>query len=218
LQCLADLCTSKGAAIAGTQELICKEVLLNEANADILLDTSYSQGNVFIHWFTHSGTRMSRPLRTLALLHSHEDNVVLETFRCQLDLYSQMCLDRQYMAIHILRSKLPVELLLSCMHDSALPFDLRASFCRLMLHIHVDAEPQETVTPVEYARLWSDIPDKAISHQHYVYQSMSKRANVAKFKPIISFVNVFLESLERVSACFVRFLAASLSLSLLSFF
>ena len=206
VQCLADLCTSNGIAIARTQELICKAVLMEPQNADLFLEVATMQSHICLVWDDDDG-KQSKSLRDLTVSTDELDRTILDNFRCQLDLYSQMCLDRQYMAIQILQPKLPVDLLLRCMRDSALSYALRASFCRLLLHLHVDSEPQEVVVPLEYARLWDDIPNKYLTFQTYKLRfSATDRGNQEVFHKTIDFVNRYMEYLESVcrsiDACF----------------
>lgn len=125
------------------------------------------------------------------------------------------------------RAKLPIDLLLSCMGDETLPPTLRASFCRLLLHIHVDSEPQEqvcgcgTLLPaylnpmaspkviaVNYARLWKDIGNLNGNSIHE-YDS-----NTGIFRGAMAFVNQYLMSLEKVWWGSVRLLLVAIDLSI----
>ncbi|XP_053725240.1 inositol 1,4,5-trisphosphate receptor type 1 isoform X1 [Synchiropus splendidus] len=182
LDYLSDLCVSMNKSIPVTQELICNAVL-DPSNGDILIETKLvlsrfeievpangdqpmeaeDEEEVWLFWkdnFKEIRSKSVRELAQDAKEGQKEDQEVVSYYRCQLNLFARMCLDRQYLAINKISGQLDVDLILRCMADEDLPYDLRASFCRLMLHMHVDRDPQEQVTPVKYARLWSEIPSQ----------------------------------------------------------
>ena len=114
-------------AIPVTQELICKSVLSPE-NADILLDTrmllspqememdpdsfNYEDDDVILIWGRHQTTRKLADLALRARGGGVEEQAILDYYRHQLDLFSNMCLDRQYLAINRLSEHLGIDLIL----------------------------------------------------------------------------------------------------------
>ncbi|CAM1322938.1 ITPR1 (predicted), partial [Pycnogonum litorale] len=218
LDYLSDLCISNRVAIPVTQELICKSVL-SPNNSDILIETAIVRnqievevdvegidGNiepmitieeeeeVMLMWENRNKKCTIRDLANNMIHGNKEDRNILEYYRHQLDLFSGMCLDRQYLAINNLSPNLDISLIQKCMSDESLPYDLRASFCRLMLHMHVDRDPQEQVTPVKYARLWSEIPTQ-ISITDYDSDKSpecNKESVRARFSTTILFVEDYL--------------------------
>eukprot|EP00055_Hartaetosiga_balthica_P018162 m.129598 g.129598 ORF g.129598 m.129598 type:complete len:2620 (+) comp9461_c1_seq6:133-7992(+) len=198
IQCLSDLCTSNGTAIPGTQELICNAVLNSQNNAKLFFLTQLKFKSVSVDWVgEHNGEpkTYSEDLVTLANEENEAYRPLLQMYQAQLDLYSQMCLDRQYMGINKLRMTLSIDLILNCISDARLPDAIRASFCRLMLHLYVDAEPQETVTPINFARLWKDIPSQMSVHS-YTYRSEAHESNSVQFRSTMQFVAQYLSVLE----------------------
>ncbi|XP_026317343.1 inositol 1,4,5-trisphosphate receptor [Hyposmocoma kahamanoa] len=184
LDYLSDLCISNRKAIAVTQELICKSVLCAN-NSDILIETrlvstkyekekpldahdKYTvEDEVILLWNNKQKSALLSELASKARQDPNcESAAILDYYRHQLDLFSNMCLNRQYLALNSLSPQLSIGLILRCMSNAELSYDLRASFCRLMLHLHVDRDPQEPVTPVKYARLWTEVCDRIHIHDY----------------------------------------------------
>ncbi|XP_041837633.1 inositol 1,4,5-trisphosphate receptor type 1 isoform X1 [Melanotaenia boesemani] len=214
LDYLSDLCVSMNKSIPVTQELICNAVL-DPTNADILIETKLvlsrfeiegaplgensveseeDEEEVWLFWKDSNKDIRSKSIRELAQDAKEgqkEDKEVISYYRYQLNLFARMCLDRQYLAINKISGQLDVDLILRCMSDEDLPYDLRASFCRMMLHMHVDRDPQEQVTPVKYARLWSEIPSE-ISIDDYDNDGTSKDEIKERFSQTMEFVENYL--------------------------
>ncbi|NXW93737.1 ITPR3 protein, partial [Alopecoenas beccarii] len=213
LDYLSDLCVSNHIAIPVTQELICKCVL-DPKNSDILIKTElrpvkemsqsheylsieYSEEEVWLTWTDKNNDHHEKSIRQLAQEaragNAHDENV-LSYYRYQLKLFARMCLDRQYLAIKEISQQLGVDLIFLCMADEMLPFDLRASFCHLMLHVHVDRDPQELVMPVKFARLWTEIPTAITIKDYDSNLNVSRDDKKNKFASTMEFVEDYLSN------------------------
>uniref|UniRef100_A0A674KBU2 Inositol 1,4,5-trisphosphate receptor n=1 Tax=Terrapene triunguis TaxID=2587831 RepID=A0A674KBU2_9SAUR len=205
LDYLSDLCVSNTTAIPVTQELICKFMLtaVTETYLSLLPCLSCHIGNrdideeeVWLYWIDSNKEPHGKAIRHLAQEAKEgtkSDLEVLTYYRYQLNLFARMCLDRQYLAINQISTQLSVDLILRCMSDESLPYDLRASFCRLMLHMHVDRDPQESVVPVRYARLWTEIPTKITIHEYDSFTDSSRNDMKRKFALTMEFVEEYLK-------------------------
>ncbi|CAD6191298.1 unnamed protein product [Caenorhabditis auriculariae] len=178
LDYLADLCVCRGEANKKIQELICNSVLSSK-HRDIFMETkmvcfvlhSYllhrlrlqEDGEVVIGWPPHFKKLVEIAEYSAG---SPGDAELLDYYRHQLDLLAQMCQEQQYLAIDPpperrlmnISQQLPAELVLQCMSDSRLPYEVRASFTRLMLHLHVVRG--SPLSAIRHARLWWDIPEE----------------------------------------------------------
>uniref|UniRef100_A0A4W5QAL0 Inositol 1,4,5-trisphosphate receptor n=1 Tax=Hucho hucho TaxID=62062 RepID=A0A4W5QAL0_9TELE len=184
LDYLSDLCVSMNKSIPVTQELIS------------WVCTEEDEEEVWLFWRDNCKEIRSKSVRELAQDAKEgqkEDQEVVSYYRYQLNLFARMCLDRQYLAINKISGQLDVDLILRCMSDEDLPYDLRASFCRMMLHMHVDRDPQEQVTPVKYARLWSEIPSK-IAIDNYDNDGTTRDEIKERFCLTMEFVENYLMS------------------------
>ncbi|KAA8590268.1 hypothetical protein FQN60_014202 [Etheostoma spectabile] len=191
LDYLSDLCVSNKTAIPVTQELICK-FMLNPTNADILIQTKLISNTETTLESSLLQEEVEEEEAWLYWIDSHKEPHGKSIRHLAQDAKGNHKMD--YLAINQISCQLPVDLILRCMFDDCLPYNLRASFCRLMLHMHVDRDPQEAVVPVRYARLWTEIPSKITIHEfEYESTDTSREEMKRKFAPTMEFVEEYLK-------------------------
>ncbi|KAF0982201.1 hypothetical protein FDP41_012062 [Naegleria fowleri] len=105
--------------------------------------------------------------------------VLLYFFQKQIELFSLLCLGRNKQAIEYIEKKFTYELVLACIKDKRLTFELRSSFCTLLLNCFLDVDPYETNPTVSLTRKWTEI------------EKMKKNQDEKRLKELRSFLTDF---------------------------
>ncbi|RHY51286.1 hypothetical protein DYB34_005117, partial [Aphanomyces astaci] len=180
LQFLVVLCSEDGHAIPKIQEKIC-ELLFNPvhgyAGAVLLESRPLPSGRGFEICIPPSsphapddgrGGGSWTPMNEFyEAYYEHGHHATLAPyFYGLLQLYSALCLDRNYTCIHSLKDKFPRSCLLAAVQDSTLSRSIRAVLLNLLLVVHVDCEPLKPVPSPNYTRIWKDVDASSTATKH----------------------------------------------------
>lgn len=121
---------------------------------------------------------------------------ILDYYKHQLDLFSAICVARQSKAISLISEKLPLKLIQRCVSDDQLPCELRASFCRLLLHLYLIRDPHKLIPPINLKRNLKVIP-RSISVE--TYEHIHEQVLVEDFSETMEFVELYLNNLTSES-------------------
>jgi len=194
LRRLTELCASKGEPMPSTQRLICSAVFGDGESGHarrLFIETSLDSGTVYIS--TLQGDLRRRALADVLESARDDDVDLIHFYVAQLELYCAMVVGRQRAAIDPLALEFSLDLLLQGMADPNISWAVRAAYCDLIVHLHLDVDPFQRPLTFTNARLWGDIPDTiAVSdfHHHPVEESRAVR-----FQPTLDFVSRYLTTL-----------------------
>lgn len=92
-----------------------------------------------------------------------QKRAVARYFVAELFLGAEMCMDRNYLAMHRWDALFPYEVLVSLLKMD-LSHEIQAAAVRLLMCLHVDRDPQATTKIPVLTRAWSDIEKSPEPH------------------------------------------------------
>lgn len=147
---LKNICVYKGEAVSANQEKVFASIFKNKKIVKHALITTETEGNelyIFVR-----GIRIS-------LLSCFEDgringyDVEMQYLTGLLDLYSNLCIGRNFESSAMFIEKYPFEVLHSMIWNSHLTISIRAAFCKLMLAMYIDCFMREEVVKPELIQI-----------------------------------------------------------------
>lgn len=79
-------------------------------------------------------------------------------FLSLLDLSAELCLGRNSKALEQLQDMYSFDTVKMVVKDDNLPYEMRALFMRILLHMHMDREPLEPIQIPSLTGIWNELP------------------------------------------------------------
>ena len=114
---------------------------------------------------------------------AEQKEAVANYFIAEMFLGAEMCMDRNYVAMHKLDALFPYEVLVTILKLDVSP-SLKSAAVRLMMCLHIDRDPQATSKIPLLTRCWSDI--KKNTHPQLPYVDNGRRYVFGLIQQIIS--------------------------------
>lgn len=128
------------------------------------------------------------PLKKLKVESEARDDGKFYNFFCaSIFLMSDLCQDRNYTAIDMLKNYYSVRICIEIIISDKFNFDLRSAFCNLTENMWIDANPFIIVSIPSNLKIWGDL-----NHQKLSKTSTKNFDNLKQFKELTTFIFDFL--------------------------
>lgn len=203
---LSALCVADNKALPRTQEMIFSSIT-KKNNSSILLsiknihdkeveeksDTDSDVESIIVEWKRMECIQNKKSFKDLLTGHANhrrEETAILKYLNHQIELCSNMCVDRQSDAINYFSQKISFDDLITFIKCDSVPDELRASFCKLLNNLYIDRQPRERINLNQATFYWKLIPDKINKNFKEVLNG-----NHGEFQVIKDFIEQFLRRL-----------------------
>lgn len=86
-----------------------------------------------------------------------DDLRIFNYFKALINLNAELCLERNYRGINSIVNVYTLDQVYHCTVNENVHLLLRASFGKLLHHLHIDKDPLEEISVPNLARMWPDI-------------------------------------------------------------
>jgi hypothetical protein len=84
-------------------------------------------------------------------------------FESLIDMLAAICMERNYKCIQVLEGLYTLDMVIDCTLNPKIPYSLRARFSRLLITLHMDKDPLETMNIPVMTRVWDEIESEVVT-------------------------------------------------------